>query len=241
MGIVNKLFGNRAKLVDGLAQKAAPSLRFGGFRTMGAHTKPVDTRTTEQLLANIDYFAERCPEVAKFKKELKAMNPKHLGLVSDICELGDSMAFLPTNISLKELKAENGKSLFALLIEKLPKASKENPKALEFAQEVINQTDDTASKYFLARAHGTFDCKDAAEHLAATKPFVKEIAESTLSGGYTMDFSKERKFVDVIGAFVHPSINPENIRTLQKVGELADAQNKTIDTIGFIRNNVNLY
>ncbi|MFQ8626581.1 MAG: hypothetical protein ACLSA2_09070 [Candidatus Gastranaerophilaceae bacterium] len=55
--------------------------------------RPADTRTTQQLLS-IDYFAQRNPEVAQFKKELKSMNPEHLGLVSDICELANSNAML---------------------------------------------------------------------------------------------------------------------------------------------------
>ena len=164
------------------AVKHTPVFRFGGFQVMGAHTKPLDTRTTEQLIENIEYFAERNPEVAQFKNELKSINPKHLGLVSDICELANKYEMLNTNIDMKKLVA-NGKSLFAALIEKLPKASKENPEALNFAQEVINQTDSTASKYFLASAVGMFDHPEAAKHLAAAKPIVKQLAEQTLSGG----------------------------------------------------------
>lgn len=68
---------------------------------MGAHTRPADTRTTEQLLINIDYFAQRNPEVAQFKKELKSMKPEHLGLVSDICELANRREMLNTNIDIK--------------------------------------------------------------------------------------------------------------------------------------------
>lgn len=236
MGIINKIMSTGGHL----AEQVKPSFRFGGFQQMGAVTREADTRTTEQLIANIDYFANKLPEVAQFKEELKGMNPKHLGLVSDICEMGSTMSMLPTNINIRK-PASNGKSLLQFLMEKLPKASKENPEMLNFTQEVINKTDTNASKYFLGSFAGVFEHPEASKHLAATKPFIKDIAESTLGGGYTMDYSKERNFVNVIGAFVNPSVNPENIETLQKVCEIADKQGKAVDAIGFIRNNVNLY
>ena len=168
-----------------------PVFRFGGWQAMGAHTKAPDTRTTEQLLANIDYFAQKNPEVAKFKSDLKAMNPKYLGLVSDICELTNRSNMLNTNINLKDPK-QVGKNVFAAWIEKLPKASKENPEALEFTQEVINQTSSDASKYFLASSTELLDHPEFSEHLKATKPLVKGIAENELSGGYTMDFKRTK-------------------------------------------------
>ena len=91
--------------------------RFGGWQTMGAHTKAPDTRSTEQLLANIDYFAQKNPEVAKFKSDLKAMNPKYLRLVSDICELANKSEMLNTNINLKDPK-QVGKNAFDKCIQK---------------------------------------------------------------------------------------------------------------------------
>ncbi len=203
------------------AVKHTPVFRFGGFQVMGAHTKPLDTRTTEQLIENIEYFAERNPEVAQFKNELKSINPKHLGLVSDICELANKCEMLNTNIDMKQLVV-NGKNLFAALIEKLPKASKENPEALNFAQEVINQTDSTASKYFLASAVGMFDHPEAAKHLAAAKPIVKQLAEQTLSGGYTMDYSKEKNFVDLIATLINRAAKPEKIALISKLSKAAD-------------------
>jgi len=212
MAIINKIFDNVMK----------PVLRFDGWQTMGAYRRPADNRTTKQLLANIEYFAETNPEVAKFKKELKSMKPEHLGLVSDICELAEKKDMLSTNINIKEL-TYNGKSLFTAIIERLPKASKENPEALNFAQEVINQTDTTASKYFLAAFLELFKHPEASRHLAATKPFIKDIAEATLKGGYTMDFSKERKFVNAIDNFVNPDVKAENIEFLSQVSKAAQA------------------
>lgn len=226
------------KIVSGgsqLAEKAKPSFRFGGFEHMGAFTREADTRTTDQLLANIDYFAERLPEVAQFKKELKSMNPKHLGLVSDICELGSRMEMLSTNINIRK-PASNGKSLFEFLVEKLPKASKENPQMLDFSQEVINQTDSTASKYFLGSFAQLFEHPEAGRHLQATKPLVKDIAQLTLRGGYTMDYSKEQKFVNALSSYINPSVNPEKIEvvaeSMKVVEKLPDSVNLTCSIDG---------
>lgn len=224
MAFINKIVGGWTQL----AEKVKPSFRFGAWQQMGAFTREPDTRTTKQLLANIDYFAEILPEVAQFKKELKTMKPQHLGLVSDICELGARMDMLNTNINIRK-PASNGKSLLAFLMEKLPKASKENPEMLNLAQEVINQTDTTASKYFLGSFAGVFEHPEAGRHLAATKPLVKDIAQATLRGGYTMDYSKEQKFVNVLSSYVNPSVNPEKIEivneTLRTVDRLPESVN----------------
>lgn len=221
---MNKIVGSGAQF----AEKAKPSFRFGAWQQMGAFTREADTRTTEQLLANIDYFADRLPEVAQFRKELKSMKPQHLGLVSDVCELGTRSEMLNTNIDMRK-PAQNGKSLLAFLMEKLPWASKENPEMLNLAQEVINQTDTTASKYFLGTFAGVFEHPEAGRHLAATKPLVKDIAQATLNGGYTMDYSKEQKFVNVLGSYVNPAVNPEKIeivnealRTVEKLPDSVD-------------------
>ena len=223
MSIINKILGGGALYAENIASKLNPTFRFGGgFGIMGAHTRPVDTRTTEQLLANIDYFAQKNPEVAKFKNELKTMNPKHLGLVSDICELSNSYEMINTNIDLKDAK-QVGKNVFAVWMEKLPKASKENPSALEFTQEVINQTDNTASKYFLASADGLLEHPETSEYLKAAKPMVKDIAKAALSGGYTMDFSKEQRFINALGAFINPNSDIEKIKLMPELCKVADS------------------
>ena len=74
----------------------------GSWNLMGSIKREADTRTTEQLLENIDYYALRCPEVAQFKNELKSMNPKFMGLVSDICELANHNELLNASINIKK-------------------------------------------------------------------------------------------------------------------------------------------
>ncbi len=241
MAFINKFFGGgAASKVQEAAQTVAertPVFRFGGWQTMGAHTRPADTRTTEQLLTNIDYFAQRNPEVAQFKKELKSMKPEHLGLVSDICELANHREMLSTNIDIKTPFKDGEKSLFAFLMEKLPKASKENPEALNFAQEVINQTDNTASKYFLGSFRQVFEAPELAKHLQVTKPYVKGIAEGTLKGAYTMDYSKERNFVESLAAYINTGADTDKIKMLDKIlklGNETQIENMSFDGIQFI-------
>lgn len=83
----------------------------GGWESMGHIKREPDSRTKGQFLENIEYYSQKYPEVARFKDELKSMNPKHLGLVSDVCELVSNSAFLNTSINLKQI-FNNGKSFF---------------------------------------------------------------------------------------------------------------------------------
>lgn len=241
MSIIGKIFSEGAKSGGKSASNIMPEFRFGGWERMEAHTRPADTRTTKQLLANIEYFAQRNPEVARFKNELKQMNPKHLGLVSDICELSNRTSLLNTNIDLKDSK-QVGKNVFAVWMEKLPKASRENPAALEFTQEVVNQTNMQASKYFLASSYELLDHPEATELVRATKPLVKNIAQSTLSGLYTMDYSKEKKFVNALGIFINKNSDLEKIKLIPELFKLADTISEKgkiyIDSFPFIHSKV---
>lgn len=195
-----------------------------GWEAMGHIKRRADVRTTEQLLENIEYFSKRFPEVAQFKKELKAMNPRHLNLVSDICELASNDELLNTAIDIRK-PASKGKSLFEILIEKLPKASKENPASIELSQAIINNTDSIGAKYTLSALSTLYDCKDAARHIEATIPMVSDIAEATLNGGYTMDYSKERDFVKALGSFISPNVSLEKLRLLPDIIKIAENSN----------------
>ena len=209
-------------LLNSVGKELKPVLRFGGWQTIGAQTRPADTRTTAQLLENIEYFAQKNSAIAKFKDELKSVNPKHLGLVSDICELGSHNELMSQGIDMNTLKSNDGKSLLAYILEKLPKASKENPQAMEFTKEVIDHADTTASKYFLADFGGILGYPQAAKHLEATKPLVKNIAEETLDG-YKMDFENERKFMTTIRSFVDPTAKPEKIAMVKEILKSVEA------------------
>lgn len=213
----------------------------GAFSKMGHVKRKPDTRTTKQLLENIEYYANICPEVAKFKNDLKQMNPAHLGLVSDICELANQTELLNTSINIKK-PASNGKSLFEFLMETLPKASKENPESLELSQSIIDNTDSTASKYALGRLSPLYKCKEAAPHIKATIPLVGAVAESTLGGGYLMDFSKENKFVEGLMSLISPTVELDKLKILPQIIKLAEKTKAMciIDAFPFLNSKVNI-
>jgi hypothetical protein len=201
-----------------LSKVENPVLRLSNtLSQVGAHTKPKDTRTTEELLSNIDYFAKNIKDVAEFKNELKSISPKHLGLVSDICELSSSQ----NGKTLKQ-PTITGKSILSRILEILPIASKKNPNSLDFAQEVINQTDSKTSIYFLTSHLRMFILPEASERFALTKPFVKDIAEATLSGGLHKGFTSEQKFANVVDQFVSPSVKIKNLKMLSKISKASE-------------------
>ena len=61
-----------------------------------------------------------------------------------------------------------------------------------------------------------------AQHLKASIPIVKNIAEQTLKGGYTMDFSKQQNFMDFIATLINRESRPEKIALLPKLTKVAD-------------------
>lgn len=209
----------------------------GGWEAIGHIKRGADSRTTAQLLENIDYLSKEFSEVARFKDEIKKMNPKHLGLVSDICELTSKHELVNTAIDMKKITL-NGKSLFHMLMEKLPKASKENPASVELIQEIINNADPIAAKYALGALSNLYECKDAARHIEATIPLVSDIAEATLSGGYTMDYSRERNFVQGIANFISPKVVLDKLKIFPEVIKVAEQSNAIceLDAFTFLQN-----
>lgn len=210
----------------------------GCFSQMGHVRRNLDTRTTAQLLENIDYFAKRFPEVEQFKAELKSINPKYLGLVSDICELANHTELINTSIDIKKRSASNGKSLFQYLMEKLPQASKENPASLELFQAIIDNTDSIASKYALGYLYPIYDSKQRSDHITAIIPLIGDIAEATLNGGDLMDFSKERSFADAIKKLTSPYVQLEKLQILSKITKFAENANARclINAFPFVTN-----
>ena len=222
-GIMN-ILKKTATILERKEPQLTKRLFTGSWEAMGHIKRGIDTRTTEQLLENIDYFAKCCPEVAQFKDSLKSMNPKHLGLVSDVCELATRHEMINNAIDIRK-PSSNGKSLFQFLMEKLPIASKENPAAVELTQEIINNTDSIGAKYTLGALSNLYECKEAARHAEATIPLVSDIAEATLNGGFTMDYSKERNFVKALGSFISPNVSLDKLKLLTEVNKIAENSN----------------
>lgn len=185
------------------------------FSQMGAVKRSNDCRTYNVLQNNIDYYAQKIPEVKQFAKEIKTLNPKDLGTICDTLELAEYHALL-TSVEAAVDKAY-AKSLKENLIPQMVKASKENPEGMDLVNAVINNTDSITSKYALhVMSGGVLNDKSLARQMNATAKIMPEIAGETLSGGYTMDLSKQERFMSFVKSFVQPDAQPDMIKFLFK-------------------------
>ena len=213
-----------SKTVQKVVEKPFNRLFTGGFSQMGAVSRKPDTRTTEEIVQTIDYYTERMPELKRFSQEIKGLNPKHMGTIADTMEVSCYQEMLPTNINMKDM-SRRGVSYRQAIIEDMIDASKTNPEAMELADAIINNTDSTNIKYaFRMMTGGGLKNKELAKHMQATAQIVPDIARETLNGGYTMDFSKQENFMNMIRTFVNPNAKPDKIKVLFK--DLAPATDK---------------
>lgn len=185
------------------------------FQPMGAVKRDIDTRTYGQLQDTIDAYAQQIPEVKEFAKELKTLNPKDLGTICDTIELSNYHAFLSQVEA--NLDRVYSKTLKEKLLGQMVKSSKENPEGMDLVNSIINNTDSTTSKYALhVMSGGVLNDKNLARQMVATSKVVPEIAAETLQGGYTMDLSKQERFMNFIKIFVQPDAQPDMIKFLFK-------------------------
>ncbi len=231
MSLFDKSLNIGANVAKKTFTKAEPKFRFGGWQVAGAQKRPIDDRTPEQLFATIDELAKKNPVIKKFEKEIKEMNPKYLSLAVDTMELASKSDFTMTDINMNKVIPNVGESLLEHLLSVYPKASKENPKAMEFAQEVINNTDTLTSKYFLADMAGIFQSPKIAEHLDAMKPLVNEIAESTINGGYLGTFERQINFTNMIKSLLTPDVKPQKISLIRKLSDAVDRLTSADDKV----------
>ncbi len=162
-------------------------------------------------------------EIRTFLKQAGDIDPKHLGLAHDILDLGNIQELLNTNINLQTL-LKNGKTVMGDLLSKFPAISRKSPGAIELTETVINNSDTTNAKYFIQQLFGNdLDILGmVSEQMKATKDIVPDIAKQTLSGGYTMDYSKEFNFFKFIADFLRVDAKPENINLLSKILKTVD-------------------
>ncbi len=213
-----------------------------GFEQMNAVKRDIDPRTYSQLQDNIDYYAQKIPEVKAFSEEIKTLNPKDLGTICDTLELSDYHAFLT------EAEANLDKAYTQTLKEKLlgqmVKSSKENPAGMDLLNAVINNTDSTTSKYVLyAMSGGVLNDKNLSHQMVAASKVVPEVAKETLKGMYTMDFSKQESFLSFIKAMVRPDSQPDMIKSLFKeVVPFTDKRPEVfnIDVLGYLKSKADI-
>ena len=215
------LFG---KIAQTTLKEPVRRLFTGGFEQMGAVTRKPDTRTREELVQTIDYYTEKIPELKQFASEIKKLNQKHMGTVADTLELATHNEMLPTTVNLAA-KTPAGVTYREAIVKDMIEASKTNPEAMELADAIINNTDSLTSKYALGMmSGGVLKNKELAKQMRETVKIVPDIARETLNGGYTMDYSKQENFMDMIKTFVNPNAKPDKITALFK--DLAPATDK---------------
>ena len=188
-----------------------PLTRFNDWQAMGAVKRAADTRTTEELTQTIKLWADHNQEAKEFLPHLKEMNPNHFWLVAYTIELAHRRSILPKNINMLG-QTSAGKSLLGVLLDIFPRASKENPNALDFAQEVINNTDTLTSKYFLWQTTGgILENKSVSEHFKAAKPLVEAFAKETLEHPNPYSFAEQEGFMTLVKSVIEPAADPKKI------------------------------
>lgn len=194
-----------------------PLTRFDGFQNLGAFKRPNDTRTVDELRATIELWAKASSEVKEFLPQLDKMNPKHLGLVADTIELANRKALLPNDINLKS-QTSAGKTLLGVLLDIFPRASKNNPNSLDFAQEVINNTDAITSKFFLWQTTGgVLENTKVAEHFKVAKPLVEVFAKKSLEPPKIYTFENQEKFMTLVKSVIDEDADPKKVSLVKDI------------------------
>ncbi len=181
------------------------------WQTTGAVRRAADTRTAQELKTTLEAYAQTLPEIAKFKKDIKALPMQHQGLVADVAELASSKIFLPTDVNMFEVVGKE--TVLERLVGDIIIASKKNPDALDCTQEIINNTGSTPAKWILsAMSGGIIKQEKAAKQFAATKEMIPILAEHAFQGGYTADHKGAEYMVDCLKRLLTPEVKPESIK-----------------------------
>ena len=154
----------------------------GMFLKMGAVKRTPRNNSNSEIIETIKSYADKTPEVKEFVSHIGEMDPKYLGLALDTIELSNISLLTNNNINFLT-KSNNNKSILSTILEALPKASKENPEALDLAQTVINNSDVRNSKYFLAKlfSFNISDMKELRPQFGAIKDFIPNLAKEILN------------------------------------------------------------
>lgn len=193
------------------------------FPEIGAYKRPADTRTPEQITQTLRAYSAQIPEVKAFMNQLEQAPIEAKRLAADVIEFSQSKTNLLTTIDLTE--KINGRSFLEKLLNDIITAGESNKPAINFAETVINNTDRITSKYFLREASGGILRRaELGAHFDETSKIVPKIAEETLAGGYTADFSKQNAFMNMLKAFINPEAN------IQRIGEFPEIL-KAVDTL----------
>jgi len=209
--VENVISGNWVKLPNRFHQES-------DWLNMGAVSLKPRTNTQDEILNSLKAYAKDNAEIADFLEHLDEMDNKYLGLAHDIVDLSGHNESLGNSINMLD-KANENHSFMGHILGMLPVVSRENPAALDLSQAVINNSDTINAKYFLINLFG-FDLhkmSGLAEQFKAVKEVIPVIARDTLSGGYLMDFSKNKEFFEFVKFLASSDSKPANVRMLNEI------------------------
>ena len=209
--VENVISGNWVKLPNRFHQES-------DWLNMGAVSLKPRTNTQDEILNSLKAHAKDNAEIADFLEHLDEMDNKYLGLAHDIVDLSNCNERLVGSINMLD-KANENHSFMGHILGMLPVVSRENPAALDLSQAVINNSDTINAKYFLINLFG-FDLhkmSGLAEQFKAVKEVIPVIARDTLSGGYLMDFSKNKEFLEFVKFLASSDSKPANVRMLNEI------------------------
>lgn len=220
-----------------------PKLRFNtGWRNMGAVVSEKDTRTTKELLDTIEFLANKSDKnVQNLLPEIKKMNPKYLGLVSDTLEFANSHTMLFKKTNLND-RLPNGQTVLSMLLPKVVSASKTEHKALDFAMDVINNTDQTASERFLTELSlsNVLENPKFSEKFDSARLMVKEIAENTLKPPYFINNSLD-DFIQFIKILTSKDVKADKVKMFKSFADFVSnifSTDKPINVPRFVESDV---
>lgn len=181
----------------------------------------------------------KAAEITTFLQQAGNMPQRHLSLAHDIVDLSNTSAFInysifPTidfNELLQNSQANRFSTLMGAILDVLPKLSKENPEAVDLAETVVSNVDDSIARFFLNKFLDRPPF--APEQAKITEGFVPRLAGSVLKGMPSMDLGencKESVFQSLIRCLASPDSKPENLKALNDVFEMTDKLPDNIKT-----------
>src|SRR5574344_563729 len=201
-----------------------------------AHSNPSFLPTINESISRgaLLRYSLVLPEVRDRLKDLKASNPKYLGLLNKIIKIA---IFANDDIDIDMVSQIENKSLLVMLLEQFNFASYNNSEVLDFTSEVIDKVDNLTAKYYLSyMAAGMFVNTSLKSQFKAAIPFIKYLVSETLYSD-SKDFSAQKNFMTGIKCIVNENADVSKIELLPRLKNVVDFASKKdydIDVVKFI-------
>ena len=188
---------------------------YSGFNSIGKITRTPDSRTRNELIKSIDAYSSSNDIIKNLAKDIKILDNKPIGTITDLLELASSHSLLTREVANIEKKYKQ--NVNNTLIKSIITASQENPAAIKFIDSIINNTDSLTSKAVLAGMPKEFILnKNLAKQLDATSEVMPEIAEKALNGVFfnPYELKGQKDFIQYLNIFTNPNNKPDKIKSI---------------------------